>query len=168
MHQDIITSWLSITKINTAAKRRHILNAECILIFNVFIINEHLLPLLHMLCCFFFLFSFELQLGWRLSGWLRGSNLLQGQCNMFLLFTYTLILVLIMFVLSTRKKRTGKSEKPQPESVRFNSQHYHSEKKKRRLHTSMHTHPSTPQDESITHTYTHLKTDSKHHSSLKT
>lgn len=66
------------------------------------------------------------QLSWRLLGWLRGSNLLPGQCKAFLLFTYTLILVLIMFVVSTRKKRTGKSEKPRPELVRFNSQHYHS------------------------------------------
>lgn len=50
------------------------------------------------------------QLGWRL-GWGRGDSLYQGHCDMFWLFTYTLIQVLIMFGLSTRKKRAGKSRK---------------------------------------------------------
>lgn len=156
MQQDIITSWLIITKINTAAKKRQIQKAECIPIYphNVFIINEHLFLLLLTLCCSFFLFTplwlLSAQLGWKLLECRRGSSLCQGQRDMFWLFTYTLIQVLIMVVLSARKKRTGKSEKPQTEYIRDNTAAM-------RAHTHTDRHCSTPKDERMIHIRAHLQ-----------
>ncbi len=100
------------------------------------------------------------QLGWRKSGWGRGGSLCQGQCDMFWLFTYTLIQVLIMFVLSARKKREGKSEKPQTEFIRNNSLHWPFRKNKCCLHTSTHahTHTQTPQLPRTNTSYIYLDT----------
>lgn len=117
------------------------------------------------------------QLGWRLLGWGQSNSLRQAQCDMFWLFTYTLIQVLIMFVLSARIKSAGKSEKHETEFIR--SHHYHSGNKKKhcshthaRLHT--HTHTRTPQvprtNASYMHSthWTHTDATEKHHCSFHT
>lgn len=104
------------------------------------------------------------QLGWRLLGWGQGNSLRQAQCDMFWLFTYTLIQVLIMFVLSARIKSAGKSEKHETEFIR--SHHYHSGNKKKhcshthaRLYTHTHTHPSSTKDKCIIHAQYTLNTN---------
>lgn len=91
MQPDIITSWLIITEVNTAAKKRQIPKAECIPIYphNMFIINEchssppHALLLFLSHRCSPYL---SVQLCWRLWGRVWGEQPTPGPVQHVLTF----------------------------------------------------------------------------------
>lgn len=89
------------------------------------------------------------QQGWRLPWWGQGCSLCQGQHNMFCLFSYTLIQVLIMFVLNVGERESREVRKTPNRIHQKQRSLLPFRKQNRRWHT--HTQPSAPGDRRIIH-----------------